>query len=152
MKILRPLKFSYELSLCDSSLAKLVERFYTVHLRLMRDWGEYDPKEVKFGGRHPNLFCYLPENFFSDFIDVFTELIKTNSKEHKAFTNETAVALYEFCIALLRTDSKSITNPYTKAKALELMTMFIYSDRKQELTNEFSKSEIINRHLMSTVV
>ena len=58
--------------------------------------------------------------------------------------NETAITIYEFCITLLRTDSKSITNPYTKAKALELMTNFIYSDRKKELMNEFVKSDIIN--------
>jgi hypothetical protein len=93
---------------------------------------------------HPNLFCYLPENFFLDLIDGFSEIMKTNNREHKAYMNETAITIYEFCITLLRTDSKSITNPYTKAKALELMTNFIYSDRKKELMNEFVKSDIIN--------
>lgn len=132
---LRPFRIAYELALCDNSLAKLTERFYTVHLRLMREWGEFDEKGMRFGrGSHPNLYCYLPENCMTDFIEVFTELIKTHPREHKAFLPETAVDIYEFCLALLRTDSKSVTNPYTKAKALELMTIFVYADRKSELS------------------
>ena len=61
-------------------------------------------------------------------IECFSNILRINAKEYKAFMPDTAVAIYEFCIALLRTDQKSITNPYTKAKALELMTLFVYSD------------------------
>jgi hypothetical protein len=41
---------------------------------------------------------------------------------------ETIVKLVEFALAILRTDSETITNPYVKAKALELIAIFIYSD------------------------
>ena len=98
------------------------------------------------------MFCYLPENFFSDFIESISDILKVHPREHRAFSNEVILRIYEYCIALLRTDSKSITNPYTKAKALELMTTFIYSDRKKELNNEFGKSEIICKFLMETTI
>ena len=74
-------------------------------MKLMRDWGEYDEVHVKFGAKaHPNLFCYLPENFLGDLIECFTDILKMNSKAHKAFMPDTAVAIYEFCITLIRTD------------------------------------------------
>jgi Ubiquitin elongating factor core len=110
-------------------------------MKLMKDWGEYDEREVRFGAKgHPNLWCYLPENFIEDLLTSFSEVMKCNPKEHKAFSIDTIIGLHEFCIALIRTDQRCITNPYTKAKALELMTIFVYSDRKGELINEYSKS------------
>ena len=83
-------------------------------------------------------------------IDTLTEVIKTNIRGHKVFMSETVVGLYEICITLLRSDG--ITNPYTKAKALELMTMFVYSDQKKELMNDWLQSDIIKRFLMETTV
>ena len=50
------------------------------------------------------MFCYLPENFLGDLIECFSDILRTNSKEYKAFMPDTAVAIYEFCIALIRTD------------------------------------------------
>lgn len=158
LKHLRPFRIAYELALCDNHLAKLLERFYLVHFHLMKQWGEFNPHTFSFGGggsggSAPNLFCFFPENFLTDVIECFTELVKTHPREHRVLMNETIISIYEFCLILLRTESSSITNPYTKAKALELMTIFIYSDsRKKELTNEFAKSEIINRCLMETVI
>jgi hypothetical protein len=94
----------------------------------------------------------LPENFIGDLIECFTDILKLNPKGFKAFMPDTAVAIYEFCIALIRTDSKIITNPYTKAKALELMTFFVYSDQKKELTSYFTRSEIVNKYFMETII
>jgi len=153
MTNLKNYRLSFELALCDQALAKLLEKFFTVHIRLMQVWGEYDEKAVKFGGMdHPNLFCYLPENFLTDFIDSFSDIMRTNSKEYRAFMPETIVSIYEFCLTVLRTAQKSITNPYTKAKALELMTLFVYSDQKKELMNYFMKSDVINRFFLETVI
>ena len=149
---LRPYRIAYELALCDNQLAKLLEKFFTVHMRLMRVWGEYEPKHHRFGRPAPVLFCYLPENFLTDFIDSISEIMKINSREHKAFMTETVVQIYEFCLIILRTESQAITNPYTKAKALELMTLFVYADRKKELTMELSKSDIIQQYLMETTL
>lgn len=73
-------------------------------MKLMKNWGEYDERNVFFGKSHPNLWCYLPENFFSDFIDSFSEILKSNPKEHKTFLNETIINIWEFCIAILRTE------------------------------------------------
>jgi hypothetical protein len=74
-------------------------------MKLMRDWGEYDERLVNFGSKgHPNLFCYLPENFLGDMIECFSDVLRVNSREFRAFMPDTAVAIYEFCIALLRTD------------------------------------------------
>lgn len=145
---------AYELSLCDMNLARLLEKFYMIHMKLMKDWGEYDEKQARFGGKDtlPKLWSYLPENCISDFIDSFTEIIKCNPKEHRAFSSETIVGIYEFCLAVLRTNSRFITDKYTKAKALELMTVFVYSDRKGELMGEYSKSPVINAKIMETVV
>jgi len=105
LKNLRNFRISFELSLCDNNLAKLIEKFYLVHMKLMKDWGEYDEKLVRFGGKdHPPLFCYLPENFLGDMIECFSDILRTNSREFKVFMPDTAVAIYEFCIALIRTD------------------------------------------------
>ena len=105
IKHLRNFRIAYELALCDMNLARMIEKFYLVHMKLMRDWGEYDEKQVRFGSKdHPNLFCYLPENFLGDMIECFSDILRTNSKEYRAFMPDTAVAIYEFCITLLRTD------------------------------------------------
>lgn len=39
---LKPIRMAYELALCDNNLAKLLEKFYLVHMHLMKLWGEYD--------------------------------------------------------------------------------------------------------------
>jgi hypothetical protein len=145
---------AYELTLCDMNLARALEKFYMVHMKLMKDWGDYDSVNVRFGGKGvaPKLWTYLPENFITDLIDSLTEVLKCNPREHKAYSNETIVGIYEFCLALLRTDNKYITNKYTKAKALELMTVFVYSDRKGELLQEYAKSPLITSKIMETVV
>ena len=105
LKNLRNFRIAFELALCDYNLAKLIEKFYLVHMKLMRDWGEYDEQKARFGVKdHPNMFCYLPENFLRDLIECFSDILRTNSKEYKAFMPDTAVAIYEFCIALIRTD------------------------------------------------
>lgn len=118
---------AYELTLSDSFLIKALEKYYTVHIKLMKDWGEYNEKNVQFSDI-PKLFCHLPESFFSDLIEAFTELIKLNIKGVGAIQKETIINLTEFCLAILRTNSKAISNPYIKAKALELVAIFIYAD------------------------
>lgn len=55
-------------------------------------------------------------------------------------------------MTLIRTDSKAISNPYTKAKAIELITVFLYSDQKNQLMGDYSKSEIIKKYLIETVI
>lgn len=62
----------------------MLEKYFTVHMKLMKDWGDYSPKEVKFGP-NPVLFCYLPEGFFLDLIDAFTEILKSNPRGAKTF-------------------------------------------------------------------
>ena len=42
LKHLRNFRISYELALCDQNMAKMIEKFYLVHMKLMKDWGEYD--------------------------------------------------------------------------------------------------------------
>jgi hypothetical protein len=37
-------------------------------------------------------------------IECFSDVLRVNSREFRAFMPDTAVAIYEFCIALLRTD------------------------------------------------
>ena len=74
-------------------------------MRLMRDWGEFDESKAQFGSKgHPVLFSYLPESFLVDLIETFDCVIRTNSKECRAFLPETAVAIYEFCLGIMRTD------------------------------------------------
>jgi hypothetical protein len=58
----------------------------------------------------------------------------------------------EFCVATLRTDNKFITNPYTKAKALELMALFVRSDTKNEFMNYYNNSEVISKFFIETVI
>ena len=57
-------------------------------------------------------------------IDVMTEIIRLNPINHKAFKDESIIDVTEFCIAILQTDSKVITNPYIKAKAIDLLAVF----------------------------
>ena len=61
------------------------------------------------------------------------------------------MTLMEFCTVVLRTE-KAISNPYSKAKALELISILIYTDRKKELPNIMTNnSEIIKEFFMETV-
>lgn len=101
-------------------------------MKLMREWGGFDIKRVAFSD-DPGILCHLPENFNSDMIDVITELIKINIQGHKAFSVETVINATEYCLTLLRTSNDVITNPYAKAKALELISIFHVSDQKKEL-------------------
>jgi len=55
-------------------------------------------------------------------------------------------------MALLRTDSKCISNPYIKAKALELIAIFIYADSKKEFMGDFTNSNVIKSKLMETLI
>jgi hypothetical protein len=119
----------------------------------MRDWGSYDVKQALFCGNGvPGIFSYVPESFFGDLIESFECVIHVNQRQCKAFTAETAVAVLEFCLATLRTDNKFITNPYTKAKALELMALFVRSDTKNEFMNYYNNSEVISKFFMETVI
>jgi hypothetical protein len=137
LKSLRALRIAYELALCDPHLAKILEKYYTMHIKLMRDWGEFNPKLVKFSD-NPPLFSHLPDSLLQDLIEAFTELIKLSPKGAHMLQKETVINLTEFCITILRTNTKAISNPYTKAKALELIAIFIYADSKKELMMDFN--------------
>lgn len=73
-------------------------------------------------------------------------------KGAKILPVESIINLTEFSLIILRTDSKTITNPYIKAKAVELITIFIYADQKKELTGAYLGSEIIVSKLMETLI
>lgn len=92
-------------------------------MKLMREWGGYNDLRVSLSN-DPGIFCYLPENLMQDMFDVMSEIIKVNILGHKAFSYDTIINSTEFCLALLRTDNDVITNPYIKAKALELIAIF----------------------------
>ena len=95
----------------------------------------------------------MPESFFTDLIDSFTEIIKISPRGINIFAKETIVNLTEFCLTIIRTDSKTISNPYTKAKALELIATFMYADdKKKELTAALGSSEPIKHYFMSTLI
>lgn len=79
---------------------------------------------------------------------MLTEAVKFNPRGHKSLQPETIINLTEFSLTLLRTDSNVVTNPYLKAKALELIVIFLYSDSKKELTSQFSHSQIIHVSLL----
>ena len=98
------------------------------------------------------LFCYLPEGFILDLIDSFTEIIKLNPRGVKTFNPESIINLTEFCITILRTDTKAISNPHVKAKALELIAIFIYADQKKEMMGDFNNSSVIKKFFMDTLV
>ena len=79
-------RLSFEMMLCDQQLAKTIEKFFTVHMHLMRDWGDFDLSKALFGSKgHPVLFSYLPESFIGDLIETFDCVIRTNQKECRAF-------------------------------------------------------------------
>ena len=60
MKNMKNYKTSFEMMFCDQYLAKTIEKFFTLHMRLMKDWGEFDGLKAKFGSiRHPVLLSYL---------------------------------------------------------------------------------------------
>ncbi len=49
LKTLKAFRIAYELVLCDHTLAKSIEKFYQVHMKLMRQWGGFDEKQMKLG-------------------------------------------------------------------------------------------------------
>lgn len=85
-------------------------------------------------------------------IEAFTELLKFHIKGTCAIQKEMMINLTEFCLAILRTNSKAISNPYIKAKALELIAIFIQADYKKELSKDFANSDIVKHTLMETLI
>ena len=124
---MKPFRIGYELALCDANLAKLIEKFFVPHMRLMREWGHLDLKSMRFS-EEPSIFTHLPESYLQDMLDVMNEIIKLNPINHKVFKDEAVLDVTEFCIAILQTDSKVITNPYIKTKAVDLLAIFQQSD------------------------
>lgn len=53
---------AYELQLCDPYVIKMLEKYYTIHIKLMKEWGNFDEKEYVFQTSQ-KLFNYLPEGF-----------------------------------------------------------------------------------------
>jgi hypothetical protein len=49
LKVYKNLRMAYELTICDPYMVKLLEKYYTVHIKLMKDWGDYNESEVRFG-------------------------------------------------------------------------------------------------------
>lgn len=60
IKHYKDLRISYEISIMDPHLTKMLEKFYIVHIKLMKDWGEYQENQAQFGSS-PQLFCHMPE-------------------------------------------------------------------------------------------
>ena len=60
--MVKPFRIGYELALCDANLARLIEKFYATHMRLMRKWGNLDFKTMRFS-EHPGIFSHLPESY-----------------------------------------------------------------------------------------
>jgi hypothetical protein len=54
----------------------------------MKQWGEYDEAREALGKQHPNILCYLPENFISDIIESFTEILVSSPRSYKTLSNE----------------------------------------------------------------
>ena len=129
----------------------MVEKYYLVHMQLMKEWGEYSAKNVCFS-KIPALFFHLPDSMLQDLIEVFSELIKLNPKGSMVFQKETIITLFEFCLIIMRTNAESISNHYIKAKALELIAIFIYADEKKQMMMDFTNSDIIKQTLMDTLV
>jgi len=120
-------------------------------MKLMRDWGQYDPKQARFSDCPP-LFTHLPESQLQDMIEVFTEILKIHPRGVFAFSKEVVVNMIEFCIAILRSKKECITNPYAKAKALELVSIFVQTDQKKELMLDLTNSEVIRDHFIETII
>lgn len=59
--------------------------------------------------------------------------------------------MVEFLLTIIRTDGEALTNPYLKAKALELLSLIVYCDVKKELSGDFVKSPVISMNLMQTL-
>jgi Ubiquitin elongating factor core len=100
LKILKSFRIGYELALCDMNMAKMIEKFFGTHMKLMRDWGHLDTKWIRFS-ELPGIFCHLPESYLQDMIEVMNEIVKINSINHKAFRDEAIIDVTEFCIAIL---------------------------------------------------
>jgi hypothetical protein len=41
LTLMKNFRMAYELALCDSFLIKALEKYYTVHIKLMKNWGNY---------------------------------------------------------------------------------------------------------------
>jgi hypothetical protein len=54
----------------------------------MKQWGEYDEAREALGKQHPNILCYLPENFISDILESFTEILVSSPRSYKTLSNE----------------------------------------------------------------
>lgn len=63
-----------------------------------------------------------------DMLDIVSEVLKVSPLGHKTFAPEFIINATDYCLTLLRTDAEVITNPYIKAKALEMIALFHQAD------------------------
>lgn len=80
----------------------MLQNFYSMHIKLLKVWGEFDEKQFCFGSK-PNLFCYLPESLMIDTIECITEILKNNPKGSLAFNSDFIITLIELCMMVVRT-------------------------------------------------
>jgi hypothetical protein len=64
-------------------------------MKLMKDWGHFNEKEYQYSSSS-KLFCHLPEGFFQDLIDAFTEIMRLSPLGLKTFGMETIINIVEF--------------------------------------------------------
>lgn len=82
---LKKFRYSYELSITDPGYVKMLEHLYSVHMELMKQWGEFDATSCSMGV-DPVLFHYLPEGFLFDINEIIIASIKINRRYALAFS------------------------------------------------------------------
>jgi len=128
-KDFKALRVLYDFTLADAHLVKVLAHTYQVHMHLLKKWGSVNLSQMAFKEEQA-LFCYLPESFVTDVIEFNTHVLKTNPKGISVFQPDYLVDLVEFCIIVVRS-GKCISNPYSKAKALQLISYLIQADKKK---------------------
>ena len=69
-----------------------------------------------------------------DIVEFHSHQLRFSPMGIKLFPAVYLLQLVEFCILVVRTE-KSISNPYSKAKALQLISFLVMVDKKKQMAN-----------------
>lgn len=151
VKDLKAFRVLYDFCLADPHLVKVLQQTYKVQMELLKKWGEIDTKNFVFSDTNA-LFSYLPESFIMDIVEFQSHLLRSSPKGIKVFPADYLLQLVEFCVLVVRTE-QCISNPYSKAKALQLVSYLIQADKKGEMANTITMgSQVIKDLLMETTI
>jgi hypothetical protein len=124
---------TYDLSTESNEFVAACSTYCQVMIELLLKWGNVSEKTGLLPTNPvPTLYQKLPDYILEDIIEFYMHIMHFSNSGWKHFPRDHILPLFKFCVVVLKSE-KVISNPYIKAKILELMALFTAGDRKHEI-------------------